>query len=119
MSPGRYSDALHHIEGAGANKPFNRSEVLQPEILLKIRELHPPPDDRDALPNHGPLTAESVTPTEVERELEELTHMKASGMSPWTNELIQVILKNDRGLQSNIADLFNLMLAGKLQDATP
>jgi hypothetical protein len=40
-------------------------------------------------------------------------------MSPWSNELIDITLKDDAGLHDSISILFNLMLSGKMLNATP
>ena len=61
----------------------------------------------------------SVTAKQVAEGAENLPRMKATAMSPWSNELIGITLKDDAGLHDSILILFNLILSGKMLDATP
>jgi hypothetical protein len=99
----RPADALKSIETAGTLGILTSAQSLTESIREELFELHPSSDNRDALPADNPYdTSIFVTAKQVAEGAENLPRMKATAMSPWSNELIGITLKDVGGLHIDL-----------------
>jgi hypothetical protein len=99
----RPADALRAIESYDKIGILTTAETLSEAVLTQIQDLHPLPDGRDALPDLNPYnTFITVTVKEVADVAADLPRMKATALSPWSNELISLVLKDNPALQDTL-----------------